>query len=65
MPIRHAARAGPAAVPFAAKTASEGARELAALIRLYWQQVDKFNATHHETDEYFDAHAATSFQATL
>jgi hypothetical protein len=56
--------AGAAVVPLVGACAAGGG-ELAGLIRLYFQQVDEFNATPHETDEWFNAHAASTFQATL
>jgi hypothetical protein len=39
--------------------------ELAALIRRYWAEVDILNATHHETDEEFDAHCEATYDKTL
>jgi len=55
--------AGAAVIPLGAGAAGSG--ELAGLIRLYLRQVDEFNATPYETDEWFNAHAASTFQATL
>jgi hypothetical protein len=51
-----------AVVPFAAQA---GGGELAALCRLYWQQVDEFNSTDHYTDEHSDRHAAETYERTV
>jgi hypothetical protein len=65
--------AGAAMMPLGAKAGGVGPEtdvgaadgELAKLIRLYFRQCDEFNTTPHPTDEEFDAHAASTFQATL
>jgi hypothetical protein len=59
--------AAPAAVALGAGSALAGGQggELAALVKRYFEQVEVFNATEHETDEQSDAHAEATFEATL
>jgi len=55
--------AGVAMVPLAAKAVSGGG-ELAALIRLYGQQVDQYNAMDDYSDEHGDRVAAATYERT-
>jgi hypothetical protein len=55
--------AGAAVVPFVASASRPG--DLANLMRLYWRQVDDYNATDHYTDEHSDAHAAATYEKTM
>jgi hypothetical protein len=45
--------------------ASSYGGELAALIRLYWQQVDEYNTMDHYSDEHSDRHAAATYERTM
>jgi hypothetical protein len=48
-----------------ARSAIREPGSLAALVKRYTEEVDVFNATDHETDEESDAHAESTYQATL
>ena len=59
-----------AAVPAAAALPAlashvESGGQLATLVKQYFDQVDIFNATEHQTDEESDAHAAATFETTM
>jgi hypothetical protein len=61
-----AALAVAAAVPAAVKAAQAeaGDGELAALVKLYFEQLAEFNATDHKTDRESNRHAATTYEKT-